>query len=281
MKRSMLLALGCLLGVVFSPTLHADTMTSVVVTTPAGIGSTSGGGCDQTGANISQCSASSFDPLGSAQVSGAASAAASYGILHSTSLAASSCGVGNPECFRLAVDATAISSFSDTFTITNAPANGELVLHLQVDGSNTIICNGLQESFVCGNSKANSQLLAPGADTDVGSSGGIFTESFAIAGSGKVPVSIELRTYAACLIGTSTVCDASSDYYDTATVISLAVFDSQGNPVNEAVITAASGTDYNNLTNSSPVVTPEPSTLALLGTGLAGIASAARRRPRT
>lgn len=80
---------------------------------------------------------------------------------------------------------------------------------------------------------------------------------------------------------------AFADFISTLTLSKIEVFDGNGNPVTGWILTAASGTLYGPDGVTAPplpppagATVPEPGTWVLLGTALAGLATALRGRTR-
>jgi len=90
---------------------------------------------------------------------------------------------------------------------------------------------------------------------------------------GSVPIEFDLSSSATCGQSDFTSCLDSSNFLDTAIVANLSLFGPNGNLVPDAVFSAASGTNYNALVETTPPTeTPEPSSLMMLGVGLLALA---------
>jgi hypothetical protein len=72
-------------------------------------------------------------------------------------------------------------------------------------------------------------------------------------------------------------CSATADFLDPAIISSVTIYDANGNIVPGFTLTSNSQTGFS-ITGPPSGVTPEPSGLALLGSGLIGIIAVARRK---
>jgi hypothetical protein len=92
-------------------------------------------------------------------------------------------------------------------------------------------------------------------------------------------LSSDLDTIGDCDFTGTGSCNVQTSFFDTAQITSIALVDANGNPINNTSISFSSGTNYNAIPSDIPTnATPEPSTLALLGSGLVRAAAMAGRR---
>jgi hypothetical protein len=266
--------------------------------------------CGQTGMLAAAC------PLvGGTSVSGAtgdqlaltldATAAAStgFGILHSIAGSSGSCTTQGPTCFAEAASgSTSEAGFVDTITITNAPASGFLVFNWLIDGSVSWSCtpSGDETESACGalDASARADLTVEGTDYILGiaaagagpGAGGLVLGPLStpipftsIGGTASVPVTGLLDTRSQCgafaSVNGALFCSSLADLSDTAIVSGIQVLAADGSIVAGAGITAASGTDYNDL-SPTPAAVPEPASLVLVGSGLLTLMRRVRLRGR-
>jgi hypothetical protein len=79
-------------------------------------------------------------------------------------------------------------------------------------------------------------------------------------------------------VPSGTALRVTSDFSHTATITGITVLDANGNPVNDAIIVAASRATYPGAAaDPTPTTVPEPGTVGLLGAGLALMAWKAMR----
>ncbi len=110
-----------------------------------------------------------------------------------------------------------------------------------------------------------------------------FLLPYLVDGSGNVTLQMDLLAVANCgtsrASGTNT-CSAQVNYFDTAEIASITVTDADRNAIAGDSVTSLSGVNYSTVDPPPTSVssTPEPSTFALLGTGVLCLASKLRRR---
>ena len=92
--------------------------------------------------------------------------------------------------------------------------------------------------------------------------------------NGIAQLNLQITETVGCSANFST-CSASADYLDPATITGASVYDSNGNLVPGATLVSDSGFNPN---AGSPVPTPEPAGLLLLGVGLMALFAISARR---
>jgi hypothetical protein len=259
---------------------------SATVTDPAG------GSCQQTGTTSASCSGGGTFVYGDGQTTtfgGSAYGAADYGVLHAAASGGASCTSNSvTNCYSpSAGTAEGEASFFDTLNITGGPVDGYLDFSLVADGTGAVTCVILGSPLDCGAAQTILSLANfTGAPTINGVTGnfilGVGTTDATILvpfgasqliGGGVTQVEVEmfLDSYVNCAVADGDTCSAFTDFSNTAIVTGLRVLDADFNPVPSAVVTTASGTNYNDIQS-----TPEPPTLFLLGVPLLTLGLARR-----
>jgi hypothetical protein len=259
-----------------------------------------------TGGNVSNASGSStatcspadqsegfpFNP-GTWTRSESAAARAGYGILGvETSGQITS---PNPLGGGVATGASASASFTDTFTVTTSQvSSGFIDFTDEVDGNSSVTGSGtfagalgsnpnnpyyssFDETYIYVNSVLNPSNSL-GADYFIFLTNGttLATISIPFITSEGGSFTVTLNTVDSCGIGGGSSCTVINNYFDTSTITGYSLTDSSGNPIN-GTVGFGSGTNYDAIPSDTPsAVTPEPSSLALLGTGIFGLAVAVR-----
>lgn len=193
--------------------------------------------------------------------------------------------------------ASAEADLKDTLLLTNAPTQGYLAIYTQLDGSMFVYGQGTYpypsgavELSGLSNGARSCDVLNAGSLSYSCTGFGLLSEGtntllipYTLNPDGTVPFELELFTEAMCnpeydtynkIIAT---CNVTSDFSHTAQVEQIVVEDANGNPVSGAFATSVNGVDYS-LPPDPTGVTPEPSTLLMLGSGLIGVVGAVKRR---
>jgi len=223
--------------------------------------------CNNSGTTFASCSGDNGPSVGNA------SAIARYGLLGGYAQSV----VFGPGSFAL--DAISGANFYDYFTVSGGPSQGYLVFTFATTGTNSATCvdtTGAQ--FACDPLGPADAILAVngintvlpnGPDTVVAAVGFNGDQGF---------LQTSLTAEAMCGTDTSpqpgsTECTATSNFIDTVRVTGFTIEDSNGNPITDATVTFASGTNYDNIS-----ATPEPPTFLLVGAGLLGLIVTAKHK---
>jgi hypothetical protein len=243
--------------------------------------------CSQSGSSSASCQTTGSEPIGSgsATFGGEASALAAYGELGTVASALASCSdVSAPyNCYESNYGSSAATAeFVDTFDITNGPASGFLVFDGIADGNSGITCVGPDSASICDNDRGGTDTYL---DVSGGSINGITGNYILANGTSLLTVTIPFTpanltspglisvigafrqdSGSACVASNDTSCNGFSNYYNTFAITSLSVENSNGVVDPNAIVTSASGTNYNHLTS-----VPEPGStlpLVLLASGI-------------
>ncbi len=194
---------------------------------------------------------------------------------------------------------TATATFGDELFFTSATAfTGFLEVSDVING--VVLITGTGSYDVATNNPAENAayfLLETGDSDGDGSSGNqrVTASPFQVSltipiSSNPLPVNgvytayagiqADLTTATFCqLTGPGSKCSVLSDFFDTSRITGVTVLGSNGQPL-DVTITSASGTNYNDIPGDtpSPSAVPEPSNIALFGSGLVGMLGMVRRR---
>jgi hypothetical protein len=240
------------------PRLHAQNAT---LFTQASTQGPSGSGCNDQETASAECKEQGNVAIGPSSMlsfGSAASARAAFGSLGTAATALTSCTVmsgSGINCFQPATTvASAQSSFSDSFTISNAPPSGSLSINIHTFGVVTDNCIGPDTPFICQNFSSvlgvqgnPSQNLPLSNGENVFHIPQFFTSNNGIA---QVGFGLLLSSAVTCGQSNDSTCNLTEDFLHTAVVTGITVLDASGNPVQGATLTSASGTNYNSTTSA-------------------------------
>jgi hypothetical protein len=265
---------------------------SSILSTSASVTDNQGGSCQQSGTASASCSGEWTNLEGTNEVTfgGKAYGAVDYGVLHAAASGAAGCTPGaGQNCSALAGTALGETEFSDDLNITGGPVTGYLDFSMVADGTNNLTCVVTGNPFACG---AAYSILGAGGGSGAPTINGVMGGHILSAGISDLTVLIPfgidqsigggvtqvtayvvLDSIVECYVANGDTCSGDTDYSNTAIVTGLDVLDSNMDPVSGAVVTAASGTNYNDIQS-----TPEPSTLFLLGVPLLTLGLARRAK---
>ena len=131
------------------------------------------------------------------------------------------------------------------------------------------IATGAGSNCTASNSTACGSGAAPGIPGLT-----LLSVPYILAKDGTTLFSTAFFGFDECETAGVATCSAQSLFFDTATINSITVEDTTGNAVSGATVTSLAGINY----NSPMQVTPEPSSILLLGTGAMSIAGLISRR---
>lgn len=97
---------------------------------------------------------------------------------------------------------------------------------------------------------------------------------YSLADNGTTSFSTVFESFDECETTGTATCSAQIFFFDTATIDSIPVKNASGNTVPGATVTSLAGINY----DSRVGVTPEPSNIVLLGTGMMSIMALIRSR---
>jgi hypothetical protein len=233
--------------------------------------------CSDLGSGSAACQTSGSTALGagSATFRGMAEAEATYGILGVSVNATADCsGITSPyNCYGVnSGNTSAIAEFTDTFTISAGPTSGFLVIDAFTEGNSSDTCVGPSAAIICGNSPLGAFIEVSGGSIDgvtgnTDLSNGLQYWTLTIPYSlGSVTPTFEAGAEEDCRADNDTSCTGFVDYYHTFGITGISVENSNAVLDPGAVVTAESGTDYDNL-----ISTPEPRSVALFLVGLGAL----------
>jgi hypothetical protein len=231
-------------------------------------GTTNCGQFDSTSSPLFTSCGATFTiiPGDTTSFTGSAEARATFGDLGTGATLEGSCALADPtivNCQGFAGgNGLANAGFFDEVTVANAPSSGLLALTFTTSGLNQIDCGGL--SPCAQGTFARTSYSTGNGWTPVSNGTSSHTLDFGYA-DGFGDLQLFLESDISCQAGDTFSCGAISNFLDTLHVTGLSALDASGNPITGATFTTGSGTNYNDVLESSP--TPEPSSGTLFSIG--------------
>jgi len=163
------------------------------------------------------------------------------------------------------------ASFSDIINISSGPSSGILRLMFDLDGTGSIVFDRIQGGIP----RAGVNLVTNGFSHTAGN--GMTSASFDLNYSlSKINLFVTLGASYSCF-GSNTQCNVSLNFFNSATIAGALLFDTNMNPIANALLTSDSGFDYQTgFTN--PVPLPAALPLFAGGLGLLGLLGWRRKR---
>jgi hypothetical protein len=169
------------------------------------------------------------------------------------------------------------ATFQDTFVV-HAPVSTGF---LEIDDSVTGLAGLLGTGSYTGSAEVYLEILSPyygDHDFLVGEGSTSITADIPFYSNSPSYIYFRLFSEAGCEAYGNSSCNIFTNYLDTSRVTGYTVLDQSGNPIDASVV-FGSGTDYNSISDDNrPSPVPEPSTIIMIVTGLAGVANVIRSR---
>jgi len=192
----------------------------------------------------------------------------------------------NPDGSPTLVRVRANVSMSDSLNVVGGPGLAFIKANIGIDGKSEASISSSVNAYVFATSTLGSQMVW--YDQNYGGTSlvddAFSTQGLSVSGGVsaiEISLRLELSFYLNEWLFEGYDLFGSGDFFNTLTINSFSGFDANGNPVDLASVTGSDGSSFATVRFADPGdpnQVPEPTSFALIGIGLAGLAAARRQR---